>query len=485
MSPKKSNFGVGTRQSTFGVIEVDDGNFDYDDRIAVETSQKTWKDYWINPVGGVVNQRGPFLFTIEPMPDKYLQLNRAALELKLRIVREDGSACRQWEDVVAPINLLGPCFFESVEITLNGQPFAGASTINAGLKAYIETMLSYDSDARASHLNAQFFHLDSPGEYDTMSVSHNVLLDMVAKGIMADDIERPVIPGEYAPINPAVAQAWGDEVRAVTSHRISNEDIEATVDEEKRKWLQRCQLYQDYAMDRLGILGKLVAKKGESRNIGYDNRFHITGGSHVFDMYSPITHDFFRLNNHVGPGNKIDIKFTRYPDNFLLNTVLGENGYKLEVLDMKLHLHSIERRERVLSPTIERYLMNQTELHKQVVARGSHMANFRILHGNVLPKTIVLAMASTTAIDGSYQLNPFNFHHFFVTNISLLINGEQFPSGGLPFNFEAGANALVSRAYSWMFENTGCADGQKGNIVSWNAFQQGALLVPFDLTPDR
>lgn len=477
---------MGTHQSTFGMIEVDDGNFDYGDRVPVETSQKSYKDFWIHPVGGVVNQRGPFLFTIEPTPDKYLQLNRAALEMKMRVVRSDGSPCREWEDVVAPVNLLGTTMWESVEVMLNGQPFCGASAVNAGMKAYMETMLSYDADARASHLNAQFFHLDTPDQYDNMAVSDDALMDMFAKAIVRTEVERPVIPVAMQPADADAARRdFGDEVVAITSHRVHDEQITALVaNPEKQKFLMRCQLYQDYARQQLGLLGKLVAKRGAPVNRGYDNRFHLTGGSHVFDMYSPITHDFFRLNNHIGPGNKIDIKLSRYPDAFLLNSYLDENRYKLEILEMKLHLHSIERRERVLAPTIERYLMNQTELHKQVVARGAHLASFRILHGNVLPKTIVIAMANTVAVDGSYMYNPFNFHHFFVKKMSLNINGEEFPSNGLNFDFES-SNPLVSRAYHWVFENTGCADGQKGNIISWNAFSHGALMVPWDLTPDR
>jgi hypothetical protein len=122
-------------------------------------------------------------------------------------------------------------------------------------------------------------------------------------------------------------------------------------------------------------------------------------------------------------------------------------------------------------------------MQRHLVPRGVPSTSFRIHHGGVLPKTVIVAMVSNRAMEGDYLYNPFNFHHFYVKNISLTVNGEKVPTSGLETDFEK-LNAHVSRAYHWMYENTGAASSDKGNIVSWPAFQAGCFLVPFDLTPD-
>jgi hypothetical protein len=152
--------------------------------------------------------------------------------------------------------------------------------------------------------------------------------------------------------------------------------------------------------------------------------------------------------------------------------------------DLKLHLHTIERRERIRPPLTEKYLMNETQLHRFIVPERLPTITLRIHNGGVLPKQVVVGMVDTKAMEGSYDYNPFNFHHFDASKIVLTINGETHPSNGLSTDFGK-PNAHVARAYHWVYENTGAAGTDKGNIISWAAFQAGCFLVPFDLTFDK
>lgn len=202
-------------------------------------------------------------------------------------------------------------------------------------------------------------------------------------------------------------------------------------------------------------------------------------------MYSIIPHDFFKMNNHLGPGNKVDMKLYRYNDAFLINSYTGDvGGYKIVIDDMKLHLRAIERRERIMPPLKECYRMNETQLHKQIVAAGLPSTTFRIHTAGVMPKTIILAMVDARAAEGDYLFNPWHFHHWHVKNVALVIDTIVHPEGGLEFDFTK-KNPLASRGYSWIFENSGTMDGEKGNVISWPAFRSGAFILPFDLAPDK
>ncbi len=481
-------YGMGTRRGDTQPIA--DGNFDYYDNYMVETTQKSGRSFWIRPLGGVTNQKGPHLFTLDPLVDQYLQGNRTRLEMLLRVTMPDGSATRAWQDIVAPVNFLGAAMFEGVEVALNGQPFPGAMQINCGYKAYIETLLSNDADSRNSHLKSDLFYMDTPGEFMNFRVAADALRRAFVNGVKDGRIPRPTIPpimqaGENSPFADVdavdVILSSGDGYRTAEAETRPEEGQPLS---EEEKALRRRNLYRRlYARDMMETHDYLGVTGGQFVNRGFDERFIVSKGSALFNVHVPITHDVFRMSNHLGPGNRLDIKLTRYPDSFLLNSHITDEGYKLEIVDMRLHLHTITLYESVPRPLEERYQISETQFHKQIVAQNSPTITFRLHNGGVMPKTVIVAMACAAAVDGAYNYNPWNFHHFFMSEIKLVINGETHPSDGLQTDFTQ-PNPLISRAYSWLYENTGCVDGDRGNIVSYPAFMSGSFIIPFDLTPD-
>jgi hypothetical protein len=403
------------------------------------------------------------------------------------VLREDGTEL-QWDDIVAPVNLLGAVMWKSVEVRLNGQSFGGTCITHAGYKAFIETLLSYDADSRNTHLHSQFFFLDSPGEYNNMQVPRDVikknLIAALESGKEASIQEVPVVHRKGD--NTDAILAWARETaRAAGRAEPTRDDIlnEPGMNlSEEAKYNARIALYETQVNAALNAIGHLFSNGRINR--GFEQRFRIVNGSASFDMYVPITHDFFKLNNHVGPGNKIDITLDMYPSAFLLNSYLNDRNYKIYIDDMKLHLRTIERKERIAPPLEERYFMNQTEMHNQLVQIYSPQTTFRIHNGGVMPKTVIMMMVNTKASEGTLNENPFQFHHYYVNKMQLIINGEPDPVDGIRTDFTK-PNVMCSRAYRWLFENTGAADSEKGNIIAWPAFQAGSFIMCWDLTPDK
>jgi len=476
-------------RAPFTMVAADDGNFDYNETVVVESSQKSCRDFWIRPTGGVVNQQGPFTFTIDAMADRYLHFNSARLEMKVKVTKADGSNLHVWHDVVAPINLLGVTMWETVEVFVNGKPFTGASSVNAGYKGYLETLLSNEASA-TNHLTTQFFHMDTHDNYNIMRLDKKFAKEHYVMCISSGDIARPILPAD---IRREAAEGPENEelARAVFLPTIDTEDdafkitaLDTTEGRRKKALVLRRAVYQQDFRNMCNRIAYAICKPGQTANVGYLDRFTKCSGSTPWDMYSPIQHDFFRLNNHVGPGNKLDIKFSRYPDAFLLGSNNQQEQYRLMIMDMRLHLRTIERKERVHPPLQEGYRMNETQLLKQVVPQNSPNASFRIHHGGVMPKTIVLTMVPTVSADGVYGENPLNLHHYHASNISLQINGEMFPAGGIDYDFKS-FNPHVSRGYMWTLENTGERAKTRGNLVDWKTFQAGGFTSAFDLTYDR
>ncbi len=568
------------------VQAVDAGAFNYREKILVEVSQKEGQDQWIRPEGGVVNQAGPFTFAIAPLHDRYIDLTRTYLETRVRVVKSDGSWLEPGKDIVAPINLLGACMWERVDVQLNGNPFPGATAINAGIKAYMETMMSYDTDSANTHLHTQFYYPDKPGVMEQMSISEKAMRGAMVSAIKKGTAENvPAVPDYLAPdtdsadykslmkVRPdyhdaeagllmppwardmnragvtsgqrlkqaraqealdrtrleerktwvdtetqadrpddpvlAAAPAGEEETAEARRARLESNDAERALfhialqryyrrrmemeqaydqehaPSERGKRLLRREMYRQYINTE--IAGKSPFEMATDRamlNTGFDDRHRISSGSASFDMLAPISHDVFKMSNHLAPGNRLEVRLTMYPHAFLLNHEGDRDRYRLQILDMRLHFHTILLRDRVQPPIKETYLLTETTVNKQIIPGNVPNTTFRIHNGGVMPKNLIFGMTYVEAGDGDYGFNPWNFRHFNIKRLELTVSGETFPTGGLEFDFE-NENPLVARPYKWLYDNTGASSGEKGNIITWQAYQGGTFLVPFDLTPDK
>ena len=474
------DFGTGTRHAGFRAIKSAEGEFDYNQQIAVEDTQTQYREMYIRSNTGVANPQGPILFTLEPSRDWYIQLGLSRLEVTFHVVKGNGADLDRMEDVVAPVNLLGPCMFQSVEPTLNGHPMSGSSCVHAGIKAFIDTMLSYDNDAATSHMTSQFLHMDAPGHYDSFFLSLETLKDMFKQMLQAGDLQGLEYPENTNPLPPGARRPNGERYSAQGLENENNARLT------RRRLFEKNQFYlhMNGTVDRVQAIAGAADHLRSGVNPGFETRCRLVSGSEKITMYSPIPHDIFNLNNHLGPMNRLDLKLIMYPARFLLNTYMQQKGYKIVIDDCKLHLRAIKRKESIPMPLKEVYRMNETNLFKQVVPRGLQTFTFRMLNTSVMPKTIILTMVSTAAIEGNYTMNPWNFHHYHVNRLSLTVNGEERPSGGLEFDFEKRV-PNTARAYSHLFANTGALAGNRGNLVSLRHFQAGCFLVAFDLTPDQ
>jgi hypothetical protein len=483
MTARPMDYGVGASRSGM-VATMVEASFNYNKPIPVEDSQIRSLDKRVEPLGGVSNQSGTWIITLEPSRNEYVSLKDCVLETKMKVVKADNSALDPLSSSVAHQNMMAQCMWENIDVRLNGTPMSGASAVNIGYKAYMESMLSYDNDASMTHLVAQGFHPDSAGEMEThrLPLSHikRTFFDMVAREKLTPELPENVTNKWYGQ-NSGQKDAEGNVLTddQIMELNLKNaREYNAALETYFNTWMKDD---VDREVNRMNSLYGAHDKF----NKGFVARAGICGGSEEFTVVGPIPHNFFSINNHLSPLNKLEIRLTRYPDRFLLNTEQYEKGYKIVLTDMRLHVKSVIRRENIPIPMKEVYEMSETQLFKQVVPADLLTFNFRMVNTGILPKTIIMGMVSTAACEGTYNLNPFNFHHFNISRLSLLINGEEHPQGGLEFKWMKRNNPDVMRAYHWLFANSGALARERGNLINYNSFISGYFILPFDLTHDR
>ncbi len=464
----------------YRVQAVADGAFNYDQTVPVETSQRSYRDTWTVALGGISNQAGPFSIPLEPQVSKYLMANTCALETTISVGREDGTECDGIEDLVAPADQLARIMWKDVDVSLNGHEIDSQCSVHANYKAVIEDLFSNNQDTRLTQMVNYFHHADTPGEFENMSVDEDTIIKLMVQAIeqgrvaVGPQFQYPAgmrLPGEEGYVAPVPPPANRLEELSMRATRL------------RRRHQHLTTACRQFIRNNHAANARTVSSSMRS-NKGFCARYRLSAGSARINLIAPISHDFFNMDNHIGPGNRVEVKLTRSPDSFLLNTYLPAR-YKIRLHDIKLHVHTITRRESVPVPLVERYRYNETHMRLHSIGQGATNYTYRLHYWGVLPKTVILGMVATEAAEGSYHLNPLNFQHFGLRYLALDINGEEYPSGGLQFDFGQHPTPHMARGYRWIFENSGALQANTGNLISFPGFETGQFLIPFDLTPDK
>ena len=103
-------------------------------------------------------EEGPLEFDITSA-DEYVDLGRTFLYIKAKVVKRNKTNLDAGAKV-GPVNLWLHSLFSQVDIQLNGK-LVTPSVNTYPYKAYLETLLSYGSDAKESQLTSELWYLDT------------------------------------------------------------------------------------------------------------------------------------------------------------------------------------------------------------------------------------------------------------------------------------------------------------------------------------
>lgn len=131
------------------------------------------------------------------------------------------------------------------------------------------------------------------------------------------------------------------------------------------------------------------------------------------------------------------------------------------------------------------YPFTRVEMFNHSVPAGDSNVHLRNLNTKSVPTRLVVGMVSAAGYNGAYKKNPYNFQHFNVTDISLVVNDIVVGGEPLHVNFdktETKARDYVA-AYKNMFSTTGTEGENFGNDIAISDFADGYALFCFNLEP--
>ena len=99
------------------------------------------------------------------------------------------------------------------------------------------------------------------------------------------------------------------------------------------------------------------------------------------------------------------------------------------------------------------------------------------------PSRIILGFVASKAFNGDYTRNPFKFHHYSVTDVRLVVDGQTVPGRPLKLDFNPIKGSNYIEAYVNMFEALGVAGKDFGAGLTPELYASGHTLFVYNLEP--
>lgn len=150
-------------------VELTAGNFDLFTPIVPENVLRNGLTIDLNPINSI-NDSGPYEFSIPRDPDHYIYLPLTRLYGTVQVVKLDGTALTTVEKT-SICNLFPQSLFKQMEIEVEGTQVNDISSSTYAIKAFIETALSYNGEAKSTHLAMSGWQVDTVGSENDITAT--------------------------------------------------------------------------------------------------------------------------------------------------------------------------------------------------------------------------------------------------------------------------------------------------------------------------
>ena len=116
--------------------------------------------------------------------------------------------------------------------------------------------------------------------------------------------------------------------------------------------------------------------------------------------------------------------------------------FRIEIEEMYLNICKVQvnpgviyGHNEILKSTNAKYPFTNTDVKLLAIPAGNTSFSFDQLFNTLRPNKVVIGFVSGKAVSGDNKLNPFNFKHYDLSEISLLVDGIPVGGNAMKMNF--------------------------------------------------
>ncbi len=236
-----------------------------------------------------------------------------------------------------------------------------------------------------------------------------------------------------------------------------------------------------------------TADDGKLANAGFIDRAAYCTESKTFELMGKLHIDLCRQERLLLNAIQVTLKLTQSREPFRIMRPAKATGetatdYRVEIVTALLKVPMIKATEAMVigheeglleGPAV--YPFERTEIKTFTIPSGERQTQIDNVFLSRLPKRLVIGLVPSAAFTGSWERNPFNFDHFNLNYLCLVIDGVCFPSKPLTLDY---SNDTFLEAYDMLF--SAVPDDVRGmptkpSFIRREDFKNGYCIYCFSL----
>ena len=198
--------------------------------------------------------------------------------------------------------------------------------------------------------------------------------------------------------------------------------------------------------------------------------------------------DLFMQHRTLIGGTKIKIKLVPNRPEFYFMSSERKLIPRIEFQDIHLNIIKSKVSEDVslgqlhaLNISPAKYILNRSEVRSFTIDRGATNRSIENVINGQLPRRVYLAFTSNEAYGGSFEKNPYFFHHYHINSLACFMNGEQYPRKAFTPDFD---NDIYTREFIELYRVSGQLDNDSRMMIDKPGFKNGYSIFAFNLSQD-
>lgn len=234
--------------------------------------------------------------------------------------------------------------------------------------------------------------------------------------------------------------------------------------------------------------GKFSSTAGDE-NDGFKKRREAILGGKTWDLMGKLHLDWFLQQRYLLNSVDIRLRFIRQNAKFALMCGDDNSEPKIDIVKAVLYVKKVKpssdiilAHSKVLAGANAKYFLKKVECKAFTVPSKTADGSIDSAIVGALPSFVVVGLIKNSAYTGNFKENPFEFQHFDLSHIALVVDGKTIPHHAYTPDFD---NNLYVRDYLSLYTATGRHQSDKGLGISFNSYKGGNILHAFDLSIDQ
>jgi hypothetical protein len=229
----------------------------------------------------------------------------------------------------------------------------------------------------------------------------------------------------------------------------------------------------------------------KTNNDAWTFRQLYTKESREFEFEGPLYIDLSNQGRYLVNNVDVRVRLSRNPDKFCLmdltqdpKAVINIKQATLKVQKMTLDPGTQIGIETLLRKRNIVYNILREDAKLFTIGTGSTSFTREHISLGLSPKYAVVGLVDNDALQGNYKKNPFKFEGFNLKHISLNVDGDQVPVGGINVQFNDTVPHNVVEGYMSMLQVCRKYRSHDEFMFSKYEYMQGNVLYGFEIAPE-